>query len=60
AAEGRTMVIVTQEIEFARKAADKIIFMDDGLIVDQGTPEEVLDNSLNERTRAFLDQNNKF
>ena len=60
AAEGRTMVIVTHEIEFARKAADKIIFMDDGLIVDQGTPEEVLDNSLNERTRAFLDQNNKF
>ena len=60
AAEGRTMVIVTHEIEFARKAADKIIFMDGGLIVEEGTPEEVLNNSTNERTRAFLDQNEDF
>ncbi len=54
AEEKMTMVIVTHEIDFARKVADKIIFMDGGVIVEQGTPEEVIDNPKNERTKAFL------
>ncbi len=49
-----TMVIVTHEMQFAREVSDHIIFMDDGLIVEQGTPEQVLDNPQNERTQAFL------
>lgn len=54
AAEKMTMIIVTHEIDFARKVADRVIFMDNGLIVEQGTPEEVIDNPQNERTKAFL------
>ena len=54
AAEKMTMVIVTHEIDFARKVADRVIFMDGGVIVEQGTPGEVLDNPTNERTKAFL------
>ncbi len=49
-----TMVIVTHEMQFAREVSDKVIFMDNGLIVEQGTPEEVLVNPQNERTKAFL------
>ena len=49
-----TMVIVTHEIEFARNVADRIIFMADGVVVEDGTPQEVLDNPKNEKTRAFL------
>jgi len=49
-----TMIVVTHEIEFARDVSDKIIFMDDGIIVEQGTPEDVIDHPQNERTRAFL------
>lgn len=54
AADRKTMVIVTHEIEFAKAVSDRIVFMDDGLIVEEGTPEEVIDNPKNERTRAFL------
>lgn len=54
AAENMTMVIVTHEIEFARSVADRIIFMADGVIVEAGKPEDVIDNPSNERTRAFL------
>ncbi len=54
AAKDHTMVIVTHEIEFARHVANRIIFMDDGVIADDGTPEEVIDNPKNERTAAFL------
>lgn len=54
AAEEMTMVIVTHEIEFARKVADRVIFMADGYIVEQGTPDDVIVNPKNERTRAFL------
>lgn len=54
AAEKMTMVIVTHEIDFARKVADRVIFMDGGVIVEQGTPAEVIDNPSNERTKAFL------
>ena len=54
AAEKMTMVIVTHEIDFARKVADRVIFMDGGVIVEQGAPKDVLDNPSNERTKAFL------
>lgn len=49
-----TMVIVTHEMQFARQVADKVIFMDSGVIVEQGPPEEVIGNPRQERTRAFL------
>ena len=49
-----TMIVVTHEIEFARDVADKIIFMADGVIVEQGTPQQVIDNPQNPRTQAFL------
>lgn len=54
AQEHMTMVIVTHEMGFARDVADKIIFMDGGVIVEQGTPDEVINNPQNERTKAFL------
>ena len=53
-----TMIIVTHEIEFAKEVSDKIIFMDDGHIVEEGTPSEVIDNPKNERTRIFLNRYN--
>ncbi len=49
-----TMVIVTHEMAFARDVADRIIFMDDGVIVEQGTPAEIFEHTQNDRTRAFL------
>ncbi len=49
-----TMVIVTHEIEFAKHVSDRIIFMDGGVVAEQGTPEQVLDNPQNDRTRSFL------
>lgn len=49
-----TMVIVTHEIEFARSVADRIIFMNDGVVLEDGTPDEVINNPKNERTKAFL------
>jgi len=52
--EHMTMVIVTHEIGFARSVSDKVIFMDGGVIVEQGAPKDVIDNPSNERTRAFL------
>lgn len=54
AKEKMTMLIVTHEIAFARSVADRVIFMAGGVIVEQGRPEDVLDNPQNERTRAFL------
>ena len=54
AEENITMVIVTHEINFARNVSDRIIFMSDGIVAEEGTPEEVIDNPKNERTRAFL------
>jgi polar amino acid transport system ATP-binding protein len=51
---GLTLVVVTHEITFAREAADRVVFMDDGVIVEQGTPEQVIDNPQHDRTRAFL------
>ena len=49
-----TMIIVTHEMAFARDVADQVIFMDDGFIVEQGDPREVIDNPKEERTRQFL------
>lgn len=54
AAERMTMVIVTHEIDFARAVSDRVIFMDGGKVVEEGRPEEVIDNPKNERTKAFL------
>ncbi len=51
---GRTMVIVTHEIEFARDVSDTVIFMDDGVIAEMGPPAQVIENPKNERTQAFL------
>lgn len=53
-----TMIVVTHEIEFARDAADKIIFMADGVIAEEGTPEQVINNPQNPRTQAFLSRFN--
>ena len=54
AEEKTTMVIVTHEMSFARAVSTKVIFMDDGVIAEAGTPEEVFDNPKSERTRAFI------
>lgn len=54
AEEHIAMVVVTHEMSFARQVADRVIFMDQGYIVEEGTPEEVLDHPKEERTRAFL------
>ena len=51
---GMTMVVVTHEMRFAREVADKVVFMSDGVIAEQGTPQEVFDNPQNERTKQFL------
>ncbi|MFK8256481.1 amino acid ABC transporter ATP-binding protein [Erwinia sp. AnSW2-5] len=52
--QGLTMVVVTHEIGFAREAADRVVFMDGGRVVEQGAPEEVLVNPQHPRTQAFL------
>ncbi|MEU3247432.1 MULTISPECIES: amino acid ABC transporter ATP-binding protein [unclassified Streptomyces] len=52
--EGMTMMVVTHEMTFAREVADRVVFMDGGVIVEDGTPEQVIGNPGNERTRHFL------
>ncbi|MGJ7043673.1 polar amino acid transport system ATP-binding protein/general L-amino acid transport system ATP-binding protein [Shinella sp. BE166] len=54
AGTGVTMVVVTHEMGFARQVADRVIFMDGGRIVEQGTPSEIFDNPREDRTRSFL------
>ncbi|KQS90884.1 MULTISPECIES: amino acid ABC transporter ATP-binding protein [unclassified Rhizobium] len=54
AGTGVTMVVVTHEMGFARQVADRVIFMDGGRIIEQGTPAEIFDNPKEERTRSFL------
>jgi polar amino acid transport system ATP-binding protein len=49
-----TMIIVTHEMDFARDVADRVIFMDDDAIVEEGTPQEVFGNPKDERTKQFL------
>lgn len=53
---GMTMIIVTHEIGFAREVADRVIFMDDGVICEEGAPEEVIDHPKEERTKSFLNK----
>ena len=52
----RTMIIVTHEMSFAKEIADRIIFMDDGRIIEEGTPEKIFSNPQNERTKRFLER----
>lgn len=54
AAEGMTMVVVTHEMGFAKEVADRVIFMDEGKIIEEGTPQEIFSNPQNPRTKDFL------
>jgi len=54
AGQGRTLIIVTHEIGFAREVADTVVFMDEGVVVEQGPPAQVLDHPLQERTKASI------
>jgi polar amino acid transport system ATP-binding protein len=54
AAGGMTMVIVTHEMGFAKEVADRVFFIDQGIIMEQGTPQQIFDNPQNERTKSFL------
>lgn len=54
AREGMTMIVVTHEIDFARDVGDRVVFMDGGVVVEQGNPSQVLDSPSEERTREFL------
>ncbi len=54
AREGMTMIVVTHEIAFAREVADRVVFMDGGVVVEEGPPEQVIGAPRHERTRAFL------
>ena len=56
AEKGMTMVVVTHEMGFAREVADRVIFMDEGIIQEQGSPEEVFGNPQNPRTQSFLNK----
>lgn len=56
AKDGMTMVVVTHEMGFAKEVADRVVFMADGHVMEEGTPEEVFDNPQSERTKAFLDK----
>ena len=56
AKDGMTMAVVTHEMGFAREVADRVVFMDQGMIVEIGTPDELFNNPQNERTQAFLRQ----
>jgi polar amino acid transport system ATP-binding protein len=53
---GMTMIVVTHEMGFAREVADKVVFIDKGIIVEQGKPKQVLDNPQEARTKAFLNK----
>ena len=52
--EGMTMLVVTHEMGFAKQVADRVLFIDEGVIQEDGPPREVLENPKNERTRQFL------
>ena len=54
ASEGMTMVVVTHEMGFAREVADRVIFMDGGVIIEEGTPDEIFDNPKSDRLKSFL------
>lgn len=54
AEEGMTMIVVSHEMGFAKEVADRVIFMDDGIVQEEGLPEEIFDHPKNERTQSFL------
>jgi len=54
--DGMTMMVVTHEIAFAKEAADRVVFMDEGVVVEEGTPDEVLSNPKTDRAKQFLDR----
>ena len=54
--EGMTMIVVTHEMWFAKEAADRVIYMDEGVIIEEGTPEQMFSDPKEERTRLFLRQ----
>jgi polar amino acid transport system ATP-binding protein len=54
AADGMTMIVVTHEMSFAREVADRVVFMDGGVVVEQGAPKDVINNPQHERTKSFL------
>ena len=54
AKSGMTMIVVTHEMGFAREVGSRILFMDGGIILEQGTPTEIFDSPKNERTKSFL------
>ena len=54
ASSGITMIVVTHEMNFARQVANRVIFMENGVIVEEGTPSQIFDNPQNERTKAFV------
>jgi polar amino acid transport system ATP-binding protein len=54
ALSGMTMIVVTHEIGFAREVADRVVFMDDGVVVEDGTPSQVIDSPQNARTKSFI------
>jgi polar amino acid transport system ATP-binding protein len=56
AADGMTMVVVTHEMSFAREVANRVVFMADGVVVEEGRPQEILDRPSRPRTRAFLER----
>jgi polar amino acid transport system ATP-binding protein len=56
AKEGMTMIVVTHEMGFAKEVADRVIFMDEGKVVEEGTPEEIFNNPREERTKSFLEK----
>jgi ABC-type polar amino acid transport system ATPase subunit len=55
AREGMTMVVVTHELEFARRAANRVLMMDAGVVLEEGTPEEIFTRPQNERTKRFVE-----
>ena len=54
AAEGMTMAVVTHEMGFAKEVADRVVFVDGGVIVEEGTPDEIFNNPKSERLKSFL------
>jgi ABC-type polar amino acid transport system ATPase subunit len=54
ARDGMTMIVVTHEMGFAREVGDKVVFMDEGVVVEEGPPTEVFSNPQHQRTRTFL------
>lgn len=60
ASQGMTMMVVTHEMNFARHVSDRVVLMSDGVVVEEGTPDFMFEESTNPRTRAFLDRSNSF